>query len=801
MQQTRLNLALLAALSIFGTTQSFAAIEINEHGVVVLNKDTYTTSDFNNAPATDKYQTRTITSAFAHYHEGVNLSGVDFKVTGGKAHRIYGAMIGHDTLSQPDAPSLTVSNNRLSVDGLSLDLSYTEKKVAVVGGGLIYHGTVEKNTVTISNTDIHDVYGGISHHGSANNNEVIVNEGVKAGRLGNLGVVYGLVIGGLVNNSDSGQKYNDAEKTNNNKVTINGSDDCFLGAAVGGIVRADQGHAGHASSNNVTLNSGWVGLLYGAESAYGNATNNVVTINGGLVKAHEKAASGIPAGVKGATSSEGEVRYNEVVINSGTVAVNVYAGTGVQDKTIVTDNQITINGPADLTAASLWGTNVTNGERNALNLNVKQAVRRVGQFNLYNFQISPDINIGDTLLLVEDGNEQNKTDISNATLNVYIDKDAKRLNPGEKITLISDNDGLITDGFEGEIIVGDPIKDYRVGFGLEANNASIADNTDLTITVLESRISSRTQSLLKGNLSRMAFVNQASDLVANSGSGALIEAAEVGRHWFVALQGGSNHYNMDSYIDLDGQSMMFGAAFSGNAFGGNLSIGAFIEGGQADYEMLDEFRNGSTMKGKGETDYRGVGIMAHYDQSIDEERAWWLEASVRAGRADLSYETLDWMESFRYDVSGNYVAAHLGAGYRMALSPTQGMNLFTKVFYNHHRGEDFMIESNPVQFDTLQSIRWRTGLGYEKMTQTQAGTRFYWQTSMAYEYEFDAVAKGRADGYEIHDSDLGGSTGVAQLAMTVVPASLPNTDLKAAIEAYAGTREGISGQIRLTHRF
>ena len=112
-----------------------------------------------------------------------------------------------------------------------------------------------------------------------------------------------------------------------------------------------------------------------------------------------------------------------------------------------------------------------------------------------------------------------------------------------------------------------------------------------------------------------------------------------------------------------------------------------------------------------------------------------------------------------------------------------------------------MIETNPVEFDSVQSLRWRTGLSYEQLTQIDGGTRFFWKTSLAYEYEFDAVAEGRADSFVIHESDLTGSTGVAELAMTVVPASFPNTDIKAAVQAYAGMREGISGQIRLTHRF
>ena len=782
MRKTRLNLALFSALAILETSQAFAAPYINDHDVVVLNQSTYTDAHYQAG-----YEDKTITGLFVHYNAGVDASGANLVVTGGKAHRIYAAMIGFEGLTVEGAASHTVSNNRITVDGLELNSS--KSTVTVIGGGSVYHGIATKNQVEIKNVVIKDVYGGLSHHGSTSNNTVYVGEGVKAAWTSS--GYYGLILGGLVNNTDT-KYYQDSERGNGNSVIIDTKGADYVGAAVGASVRADVGHDGDADGNQVTLNSGYLSILIGAETIYGDVENNTVIINGGLVAA-ANTSLGNPL-ISGGASDQGTSVGNHVKIFGGTVKAPIYAGSGAEGKTIVTDNQITIAGNANLTEASLWGSNLPGGERNALNLHVKQQVSQVGNFNIYNFNIGPSLQAGDTLLLVEDGNGTNTTDISKATLNVFIDKDAKRLNPGEKITLISDSDGLVTTDFEGNIILADPIKDYRVCFNLE-------DNTDLVLTVFESRISPRTQSLLKGNLTRLAFVNQAGDLVADAGTNALVDAANSGRQWFVAMQGGSNHYNMDSYIDLDGQSVMFGGALSGEAWGGHLSVGAFVEGGWADYEMLDQFDNGSTMKGKGETDYRGAGLLAYYGKVLDDNRSWWAEASVRAGRADLTYATQDWVPGFDYDLSGNYFAAHVGAGYRYALSPTQSLNLFTKAFYNRQASEDFMIETNPIEFDAMESMRWRAGVAYEQLTQTASGTRFFWKTSLAYEYEFEAVARGRADGYQIQESDLTGSSGVAEFAMTVVPAALPNTDFRVAVQGYAGQREGVLGQVRLTHRF
>lgn len=794
MRKTRLNLALFSALALLGSSQAFATLS-DTHGIVVINDGTYTADDYNNAPVEDEYAKRTITNLFVHYNAGIDATGSNFVVTGGKAFRIYAAMLGHEDLSAEDAPVHNVSNNSISVDGLSLARpSASSTQVTVIGGASVYRGTALNNRVVISNTAVDDVYGGLSHHGSAIGNEVTILTGVTSGKDG-----YSYVWGGLINFAEKTDNldFGDVEQASFNRVIVRGSNEedaeDYLQSVCGGMVRLVDHSGAIANGNEVEIHGGHVTRSYGGYSADGSATNNRVTIYRGLIATFDGTGGGW---LIGGYVPKGEASNNQVVIYDGKIIGDIHAAYGTQaDKVTIKNNAISILGAADLTQANLYGSNLSASEKvfgNALNLHVQQSVQSIANFQELNFYVGSELQPNDVLLKVAENTAT--TDISKATLNVYIDKDAKRLNPGEKITLISDSDGLVTTDFEGNIILADPIKDYRVCFNLE-------DNTDLVLTVFESRISPRTQSLLKGNLTRLAFVNQAGDLVADAGTNALVDAANSGRQWFVAMQGGSNHYNMDSYIDLDGQSVMFGGALSGEAWGGHLSVGAFVEGGWADYEMLDQFDNGSTMKGKGETDYRGAGLLAYYGKVVDDNRSWWAEASVRAGRADLTYATQDWVPGFDYDLNGNYFAAHVGAGYRYALSPTQSLNLFTKAFYNRQASEDFMIEANPIEFDAMESMRWRAGVAYEQLTQTASGTRFFWKTSLAYEYEFEAVARGRADGYQIQESDLTGSSGVAEFAMTVVPAALPNTDFRVAVQGYAGQREGVLGQVRLTHRF
>ena len=725
----------------------------------------------------------------AHNEQDYHLT-----VTGGKAWRIYAAAIGNqdeesgNEFGNPIVDGVkiyTASGNRITVEGIELTFNHSGG-VAVVGGGMVAHGFALNNHVTISNTVIHDVYGGLSHHGSANYNEVIVNEGVKAGPYRS--TLYGVVWGGLVN--DAAAEHAELDHADFNTVTVNGDPDDYLGGVVGAEIRskATSTIQGTVDGNVVTFNNGHAQFAYGGVITQGEALNNQVFIHDGLIAKSDKTSDGT---IIGGRSTNGPASNNHVTITGGTVIGLIQGGSG----TVTNDNQITIKGSPDLTKARLVGGNASNARGNTLNLMSQQTVKGLSDFQVLNFHIGTNEKPGDTLLTVDDldTSVQTATDISSSQVNVYIDANAQRLMPGEKYILLSNADGLVTTDFIGQVISENSLLDYRLGFTV--------DNTTLAIGIAEARLRPQTQSLLKGNLSRLAFVNQASDLVADAGINAMIDSSEIGRHWFVALQGGSNHYNLDSYLDLDGESVMFGGSWSGNAWGGQLSLGAFIEVGKADYELVDGFPNQASMKGQGETEYQGAGVLMHWDQDPTRNQGWFAEASVRMGRADLDYATTNWNPGFEYDVKGNYVAAHMGTGYRFELNDANRLDVFTKFFYTRQDGEDFTIGPNPVKFDAIDSMRWRVGMNYAHRAVTTEGYCFNWQSSLAYEYEFEATSTGTIEGMSIHESELQGSTGIAQAGVTFKPSVDSNMRLHAAIQAFAGTREGVMGQLRWDYRF
>jgi hypothetical protein len=310
-----------------------------------------------------------------------------------------------------------------------------------------------------------------------------------------------------------------------------------------------------------------------------------------------------------------------------------------------------------------------------------------------------------------------------------------------------------------------------------------------------------TKSFLSANLSRMAFINQGSDLVVGQGLASVRESIQNGRRLFVALQTGSNHYNIDSYIDLEGESLLMGGSWSVGASDSQVTLGAFFESGWADYEVENALTPLSIVKGRGETHYQGGGLLAYWDQNPSAEKGLYAEASVRLGRADLSYQTVASPSDFDYDVKATYWTSHVGMGYRYAFNDTNNVDLYTKYFYSHQDSDDFMIDQNSVKMNSIKSKRWRTGLSYRHRGFTPEGCVFDWQTALAYEYEFDGKAEGSVDGYRIHDSELEGSSGIGEVSITFMPSEDSGTRVRASIQGFVGTREGYIGQIRWTQVF
>ena len=507
----------------------------------------------------------------------------------------------------------TVTQNTITVQA-DLNWDTSSKIPPQLYGGYSNSGLASYNTVNVSATDVYDVCGGASkYYGSATYNKVIVGNDVKAGKWGN--ATYALVVGGVVINgsADSVAQYNE--------VTIKATDknlkeDYYIDYVLGGQIRGK--NQGDVLDNKATLERGHINLLIGGESGSGNAIRNHVFLEGGLVASRDKSLNG--GGVYGGTASisasentvtitggkvignvlggtdASEANDNEVIISGGEIIGSVWGGRGT---TVANNNLVEIQGTPNLTRASLFGGEAPNTQGNTLNIKTSGiVVQQIGDFQKLNFHIDHAVDSDSLLKVIGD----QSTDISGSDVNVYLADQAVPLESGQEIVLLESAQDLLTDDdFDGLIIYNKPegLLDYGLSFNVTRKTLGIQVNT------VEAK--PETESFLTSNLSRMAFINQGSDLVVGQGLAAVRESIQNGQRLFVALQTGSNHYNIDSYIDMEGESLLMGGSWSVGAPDSQVTLGAFFESGWADYEVENELAPLSILKGKGETHYQGGG--------------------------------------------------------------------------------------------------------------------------------------------------------------------------------------------------
>lgn len=705
------------------------------------------------------------------------VSGHHLNVSqGAAANRVFAALS-----SQGDAV-----NNSITVQNLMLDLdSGGVGNVSIIGAGFTkLSGNALKNFVVVSNTTVHDVYGGRSNTGSAKNNTVKIHSGVQAGLYLDktddgqiLTKSYGWVVGGLVQGGSG--------EASENKVVVDGLD-IYLDDVLGGQHRKD----GVANQNVVEINDGHLRSIYGGNSYFGDANNNTVLINGGLIAGKNKTDPGSIVGGEATNSASG----NRVEINAGQIIGSIVGGSG---KT-TDDNTIIITGRPNLAQATLIGGTADQASGNTLIVKTSDlSVRNIEGFQNLEFFVSGSTSFGSTLLSLIDTSQsnQNSTVLSDVEVGVQIASRSEDLSIGDEFVLLNNLDGIRIDRLSGSVNYDQSASILNYDWALDQEFDS------LVAKLVHIEAKPETKSIVSANLSRIAFVNQGSDLLVGQGIVAGREAEENGRHLFVALQTGSNHYNIDSYIDLEGESVSVGSVWPVDAFGSKLTLGGFVESGWGDYEVENALTAQSAIKGQGETHYRGAGLLAYWSESPLAEQGLYAEASMRLGRADISYQSVASSLDIDYDVKGTYWAGHVGLGYRHQFNDENYADLYTKFFYSHQDSDAFVINRNTVQMDTIESMRWRTGLSYRHRGVTPEGCVFDWQAALAYEYEFDGKAKGSIDGYRILESELQGSTGIGEVSITFLPSRDSGTRVRASLQGFVGAREGYVGQIQWTQTF
>jgi outer membrane autotransporter protein len=322
-----------------------------------------------------------------------------------------------------------------------------------------------------------------------------------------------------------------------------------------------------------------------------------------------------------------------------------------------------------------------------------------------------------------------------------------------------------------------------------------------SLEVTGARANPRIKALSEGFLGSLALVNQGADHIAGAGMTRAVRAAEGGLAAFGSFAGGRSRYDTGSHVDVEGFSLLAGLAWGHDFSPGRLTLGAFFEYGNGDYDTHNSFSNAASVRGDGETDYAGGGILGRFDFAPADSGNFYAEASGRAGKVDNEYDSSDLRAGGRkaeYDTSSAYYGFHAGAGYVWRISEAASLDLYGKYFWTRQEGDSLRLSTgDPVKFEDADSSRLRGGarLAYAVTEHVRP------YIGAAYEHEFDGKARASTHGYSIKAPELEGGTGIGELGLTLTPsASLPlSFDLGA--QGYTGTREGVSGSLQLRFEF
>jgi outer membrane autotransporter protein len=322
-------------------------------------------------------------------------------------------------------------------------------------------------------------------------------------------------------------------------------------------------------------------------------------------------------------------------------------------------------------------------------------------------------------------------------------------------------------------------------------------------TVSKVRLNPQTKALAEGQTAGLAFLTQGSDLIAGSGMKAAVSGANAahGLSAFAAVSGGRSRYDTGSHVDVSGVSLMAGLAFGTDLNPGRLTLGAFFEGGWGSYDSYNSFRSAASVDGDGDTSYVGGGILGRFDSRPLGPGKAYVEASARMGASDTDFSSTDLSDGFgkhaRYDLETTYYGLHTGAGYVWQITEAAALDLSGKYFWTRQGSDSMHIAGDPVKFKATDSHRLRAG-GRLTLAVTEHVSPYI---GAAYEHELDGEADARVYGHRISSPDLSGPTGIGEIGLALLGGEQAPLSLDLGVQGYTGTREGVTGSLRMKLEF
>ena len=373
-------------------------------------------------------------------------------------------------------------------------------------------------------------------------------------------------------------------------------------------------------------------------------------------------------------------------------------------------------------------------------------------------------------------------------------KNVHEMEANRKMTLVSDFGSSAN-------IIGTK---YKVGTTLEGEGSASLSDGDLVFTTktaanhVQPQTHMAVMSMLAGVGLLAAGGEQAGKAVEGlggsgigaSGAGGDENGAGANGTIIAALSGGSERYSTGSHVTTHTWNGVLGIGGKSDTGSGTFKYAAFAEHGRGNFTLRsDEGR------GDGTSRYTGGGLFTRWENRHNV----YVEASLRAGRLHDTANNLLHNEAtgegFGYDVHANYFGGHVGIGRIFNYRNGRKLDIYGKYFHMKRDGVSFEAEGH-YDLDSVTSSVLRIGTRYGCLDK-----KWNWYGGLAYEYEFDGEAAGRADGAPIRAASIKGSSVRGEVGLRMDATKTNPWQVDISLIGYAGKHRGISGNVSVAYTF
>ena len=632
------------------------------------------------------------------------------------------------------------------------------------------------------------------------------------------------------------------------QTTVSVSDTHVGGYVIGAYAQADADSSGDAkASGAVTVkHSDIASVVYSGYAL--NSGSGLAEASGNTLELDDTHASSTvsPGYARNEGSGQAVSEGNTLTLLGGTYDGSIYGGrayaagntaaSGGNTVTLQGDN-VDGDGSPSFSAQStvIWGSYALGGNQmyapsspNTLNIIDAKGMTAA---NIRNFStvkyILPNMKAQESVLTLTGGADNEKTDISNASVSIAV-ADVRGRNGGEfgfggdkspendRIILLKNDNGLTSDGWkqEGEITA-------REGVSLSFDLAAGTDDTSLYLyrpeTIIDPSdpdhphpndtvVNPQTKALAEGWLAGLTLGIQAGNVAADQGIGAMRYAAvRLDREgWlpFGVLDGGSLKYDSGSHIDLQSLSLLAGLGRGVSTDLGLLIVGGFFEYGTGSYKTHNTFDTMPSVDGSGNAWYMGGGLLASMDFKKTGDGHFYLEGSAHTGMLHNSFDGDALRDAYgrsaEFDTDTPYYNLHAGLGYLWNITEDHSLDIYGKYYWTRVLGTDETLNTGDhVDFDDITSSRTRLGARYAYQATEHVSTYI----GAAWEHEFEGVSDSSVFGYDIDSPKIRGDSGRGEMGLRFTPTDdLPLT-VDLGVQGYAGKKEGVTGSLFVQYEF